>query len=80
MKAKPEVEIRSDSRLKGMRDAIAILLRATEEGGCSAGWMCEKLGITREEGHRAGVPWIANLSVHLAETDYLKKEAKEMIS
>lgn len=76
---KPEVELRSDSRLKGISDAVRIALEAVEQGGYSAGRMCERLGITREEGHRAGIGWLVNAMNHLAETDYLAKEAKEMV-
>lgn len=71
-------ELCSEGRLKGVRDAIEVSLEALQRGGYSAGRMCERLGITREEGHRAGVQWLANAITYLAECDYLKHEAKEM--
>jgi hypothetical protein len=73
-------EWHSESRLKGMRDVVRIAFESVGGGGYSAGRMCERLGITREEGYRAGIQWLANAMTDLAESDYLAREASAMVS
>jgi hypothetical protein len=73
-------EWHSESRLKGMRDVVRIAFESVGGGGYSAGRMCERLGITRGEGHRAGIQWLANAMTDLAESDYLAREATDALA
>lgn len=76
---KHDLEIRSDSRLKGMDDVVRVFLEAVEAGGASGEWMREKLGITIYESRKIGVPMLASMSLFLAEGDFFKHHAKEML-